>query len=544
MKKIINRITIITLFTVLSFVLLACRREVDTESINASMTQLEIQIYEGALGSEYMTSLENRFEEAYKDYVSPSGKVGVQVRVEASKSCSGAKLSDSKQSWNKDIYFANNCQVYNQMVKNGFLLDITDVVSEIIEGENKSIKDKLSNSYKEWYEIDGKYYGLPQYEASSGFVYDIDLFNNNRLYISKTYENSIELSEKFSCSLGDADIAYGPDDIKGTADDGLPATYQDFYDLCEFLVSRGILPIVCNNFPNYLTATVSSMFADYAGSEQLDTFFHFSGTCDIVSGFDENNNPIIESKTITNDNGWEVFKQPGIYYSLKFIENIIYHTSWYQIVGDHLDAQSRFVMSSAPGSKKIAMLVESPYWYREATIARNSLYQINPNEENHRYGMLYLPKAVEAGGASVLLDTTFTTAFINSDIDQDKVFLAKKFIQFCFTNESLSNFTKYTSLTAPYEYTMSEEDYQQTSSIGKQMYDVHLSAKYYVCANQTPIYLKNSNISSPAQLYKNSIAEYPHLSFERKRQNAGGYTAEEYFDEVVKYRKSQWDVMR
>ena len=529
-----------------------CGPTADGPKVDDTKTQLYIGVYDGGFGDSFLYDFKERFEEEYKDYQFSDGTVGVQVMIRSDKNYELSKLSNGVAGWDRDIYVSAAGWDYNKLAREGALLDITDIATEKLEGEGKSIAEKMRSSYRDWFCVDGKYYGLPQYEAASGIGYDVDMFNENKLYINKNYEDSSVLSQKFSCGENDANRAYGPDGVQGTYDDGLPATFEDFFDLCERMVEKSITPVLwAGKLQSYMSAVISSLYADYEGEEKVMNHFTFSGDIDVINSFDGSGNPKIESVTLNGaENGYQGFKQPGFYYALEFLYKIIEQKDRYYDYNDclgggvdHLGAQEKMIYGAAEGTDKVGFIFDGPWWYNEAKGAREDFAEEFPEVEEHRYAMLPMPKVSKANlGKQTLMDGVMSCTFIPATIDEYKQDIAKKFVQFCMTNESLSEFTRSTSTTCPYEYTMSQADLEKTSYLGQSMYELHSAADYVMPLNQNAIFLKNPTIARGGNALWGT--EVPSIIFQYKVENkAGGRTAREFFENMSSYYANSWSAM-
>jgi len=557
MKKLLKKtmcivLCIVTAFTCLAFT--SCKRDEGPDRDETKL-QLNVQIYDGGFGVGYANSWKTRFESEHEDYVSPDGSTkGVQIWITPTKECSGTSLATSTQSWRDDVYIPINMSVYNTLAKDGAMLDLTDVITkDKLPGENVTIWEKLNSTYKGWHEVDGKVYGVPLYESSTGIAYDVDLFDDYYLYVNKNYENDSDPYKKFSSNLTDTNRAEGPDGIPNTGDDGLPKTYDEFFELCDYMAEIGIIPFLwAGKLQNYVSAFLQNLYADNAGLENLNAQYNFTGKTDYVTGFDSQGEPIVSSVDLNSDNGYEVFKQPGRYYALEFINRIISNKNYYNYndcfgsVLDHLGAQEKYVYS-AKSTQRIAFLIEGNYWYNEALGARQDFVEEYPDEADHRYGMLYFPKAREGmEGNMLVLDQALSCAFINANIDPNKIEIAKEFYKFIFTNQSLSDFTRITSTTSPYNYTMTKEELAQTSYLGQQMYDIHKSGGYFLPLNNNPMMLKNIAILKESAFFSTGGETVPTLAFKNYIYSDGvnGLTPQDYFNKNAKYYEDSWAQMK
>lgn len=536
-----------------STVMSACKPQGDNNNddpVNSEMTQLYVGVYDGGFGSDFVYEFKEEFEELYKDYEFADGTKGVQIRIRADKNYELTTMSSGVEGWDRDIYFSAASWDYNKLAKQGAFLDITDVVTENLPDEGTSIAGKMKDSYRDWYCIDGKYYGVPQYEAGSGLNYDVDMFNNNKLYISKANENDTNLSKKFSCGENDEGRAYGPDGVQGTYDDGLPATYDDFFDLLDRMVQLGITPVLwAGKLQAYMSSFLMNVYADYEGAANIKTHFDFAGDTKIIESFNADGTPVIVDKTITTaTNGYDVFKQPGIYYALEFLYKIMENSNYYNYTDclggavDHLGSQEKFLFGDLLNDP-IGILIEGPWWYNEAKGAREDLQEEFPGQE-HRYAVMPMPKAPGCETTKVtVLDAVSSCTFINAKINKNKVDIAKKFVQFCLTNKNLSKFTRSTSTTCPYEYTMSAEDLAKTSHLGKQMYALHSSADYCMPYSQCATFLGTPSVATPGGFWQCLTSGVPSMSFQNQIESNNGLTARGYFESMGQYFKAKWSTM-
>lgn len=135
-------------------------------------------------------------------------------------------------------------------------------------------------------------------------------------------------------------------------------------------------------------------------------------------------------------------------------------------------------LRSKKDNKPIAMIIDGSWWNNEASEIFVNMVQESNNEaysqENRRFGFLPYPKvSAEKTGAPVLMDFNYSACFIRKGIAEEKVDIAKKFLQFCHTDESLAAFTMETSTTKPYDYDMSEEQLSSMTEYGRSLYNLH-----------------------------------------------------------------------
>lgn len=484
MKRNIKRIVVFLLCFITLFSTVGCVGPGDEDNfvVDTTKTQLRIGNIPGGYGSEWLYALIDRFEKDYAETSFEPGKKGVQCRVEdANKQLIGTMPNSTIQ-----VYFSEYIYVYD-LIAAGVLLDITDVVTdELTEfGEDKSIKDKLTAEQDDFLRTsDNKYYAVPHYAGLHGITYDMDLFDEKKLYFAKNGAPSEALqtggsfsSYKFT-NYSDVRSA-GPDGIYDTYDDGLPATYDEFFAMCDRMVAQNVTPFAWSGkyMDMYFQWFMDSLKVDYEGLEQTMLNFNLSGTATtLVDSIDSNGNITFKNPTTINrQNAYLLYKQAGTYNALKFIERIIgnhnYYNSTYSFgSATHLDIQKYFIESSYDSyyEKPFAMLIEGIWWENEANSAFKEMETIFPNSSrlDRNFGYMPMPKATldAVGTKRTVSESHYSFAFINSNIkdNENLVKLSKLFLKYANTDVSLSEFTEVSSAPKALKYTLRNSDNMST----------------------------------------------------------------------------------
>ena len=459
-------------------------------------TQLIVSNYNGGYGEDWLYVLRDRFEAAYANTSFEEGKMGVELVIHSDKNGYSSTDLYNKMSITTDEIFFSEYIYYMDYVSAGYVLDITDIVTAV-NTDGKTIQSKIDADYNRFIETDGKYYALPHYASFAGIAYDIDLFDAKKLYFAK---NGAPSESGYTGTLAYTNLAgersAGPDGTYGTDDDGLPATYDEFFALCGYMQTRGITPIAWNGQYNttYIKQFLACLTADYEGAEQTLLNFTFDGTATnlgTISG-----GQFVEDATdtvITLENGYEIYRTAGRYYALSFLEQIL-DGSYYADCGfdggaSHSSTQTEFLRSSQKG-EPIAMLIEGVWWENEAKdtfTMMESRYGEEYSRANRRLGFMAFPKATadKVGEGVTLLDANYSMAFINSKIPESKIYAAKTFLQFCYTDESLQEFTKVTGLPKALNYDM-PEGVEFKSVYAEQVWNLYRNADvvYPVASNK------------------------------------------------------------
>lgn len=483
--------------------------------IDSTKTTIYIQLDGGGLGSEWVTDAAQRFNEKYPNKSYAAGKTGIQVIPQPS---SGVIMGASETSGTV-LYDLTAVQSITQNA--GKMLCLDDIVkakTEMRNGQEISIEDKIPVESRARYQVDGKYYALPSVEYYPGMAYDINLFDRygyyfarpeyedaSRLFTStvtgETYQfveapvlnanNEIdEESENKSC---------GPDGEYGTDDDGLPSSLYELIALCEFMKGEGVSPInFTGQYDDYSNFMIAALTAALQGWEAASANYTFTGKIEIVTGFSDASlfngtnavvssirKPITQVIDVTEECGYYTTWSVEKYYAEVFMQ-LCCDLDWFGSSANSNDsqqtAQNKFVWSDTKGKEKIAMHIDGSFWYNEANMAgnfddRQLSLGLQAGLKPRKVGWMYLPvnyseTVTEGNGkGQVLVDMWRSMLVINKNVENDPELLnaAKDFVQFLYTDDELSKYTAKTSIRKSLNYSVSAADADNFSSYGKQL---------------------------------------------------------------------------
>lgn len=480
------------------------------KSYDDSKTQLRVFNYNGGVGSEWIDKVAARFEEAYKDY-KINDKVGVEIVFEKNKKDPFANLPGS----NNAVIFSEIAN-YSQLVGNNELLDITDIMDTPLNELTKTtdtatLKSKMYDETIDFYSFsNNKIYAMPHYAFFSTLTYNKQLLKDKNLYFKK-YDVNASNEDKFITSEND-EKSCGPDGRYGTDDDGLPATYDELFILFDQMQKRGVTPLTAagqempKGYVNYL---LNNVYLNLVGKEEAMVNYTFNSgdeTIELVKSFDKDGNPEIEYKKITSDNYEDVNKSYGKYLAIEIVDKILDTAIWQtrEFSSDTttmLNAQQAYVESYNKGNPT-AMIIDGSYWYNEAEDAgyiEDTANRYKDFAAMNDYQILPLPrlyrgnyKEVENSDVTkaVYADQADSIAVINANIarDTELVKLAKAFIAFCYTDESLKEFTETTGVTRTLKY---DVDVNKLSDWGKAVWNYTKSADVVLPYSRNRLYLNN-----------------------------------------------------
>lgn len=520
---------------------------IQTEEIDETKTQLYVSNYDGGVGTQWLRDIADKFEEKYKDYeFEPgSGKKGVEVKIDTNKdlrSDLGNKIATSTN----NVYFGER-MFYTEWAQKGLLLDISDIVTTVNAeyGETRSIESKLSDEKKAMLTgvkgKEGKYYGLPHYEGFLGVNYNVDVFDQNGLYFGP--------DGKLGATLADARSA-GPDGQPNTADDGLPATIAQFKTLCRYINNNtDAKPFVWTGMYNeYFNILMDALVTAQLGKEGSEVFYTFNlgekkVASQVVTGF-TGDTPIIETQIIGETTGDKLWQLAASYYAADFAQSVI-ENGWHTdesvgITYSHTDAQRDFI-NGARANKPVAMLIDGNYWENEA----RNLGTIAASENNYNYdydtesNFAWMPLPGVATGTEgttkmTLKDSMQSFAFINANIanDENKVKLAKMFLQFCFTDSALVDFTLTTGMTRDYDYTLTAAQENTLGKYARSIWNYRKTSELVNTASTSALFAANQEILLNTY-WRSQVGsatyDRPYTAF-----YTGGVTAKDFFNGLHK----------
>lgn len=537
--------------------------------IDPNRTQLYVSSHAGGFGSDWLTAASARFEEYYKDTSFESGKTGVQIIPDTPKTIGTGLLADIKNNRN-NVIFTESVYYYDYIAA-GAMADITDIVSgensDLTEyGDNGgNIEGKLTEQQIAYYKTsDNKYYGVPHYAAFMGIMYDVDLFDEKMFYFADNENNGndgfiIRANDKRSAGPDgkycEVCAANGYDYSNHVCDDGLPATYDEFVKLCDYIAGAGVTPLIWSgeNHADVFGKFMAQLAADFEGDEYALNFSFSGEATHLVDSIDADGTVHYKPATqITNANGYELYSSAGRYYAIDFVEKILskstyHHDFVFNVTHSHMDAQDDFLYSKDE-DKRIAMLIDGNWWENEADSTFADMSNGNPNDPNsrqsRRIGYMPLPKATEeqVGEGETLTDFLYSMGFINvNSCDTPvKLDLAKKFLKFVNSQQSLEEFTVLTSSPKSLEYEMSDESLAKMTYFGKSMWNTRESANVVYPYSTNSLYLNHQSDFVFQSGFQSKLNNQIVTDISKKI-NDEHISAKEVFEGIIAYRTAeQW----
>ena len=518
--------------------------ETDTEPLDPNKTTIYIGNYFGGLGDQWLKTLADMYEETHPD---------VQFKVENDKTPYLLdNIINNVASSKCSLFFIEKIYYYD-MVSQGLIADITDVVkSPLTEyGEEGTIEDKLDTQYQSYLAYndicDEKYYALPTYTSHYHMVYDVDLFEEKKLYIGKNSTDSkiVWINGKEANTK-----SAGVDGKVGTYDDGLPQTMDQFEALVSRMVKMNLTPFIwTGQYSDYSSGILTSIYADYEGADNFALNYTFNGQA-VLNGS-------TTPTTINESNAYKLQSQTGKLKALDFAryitsDSINYASSSGLLTSTHLNAQDEYIASRPENNgstiKPIGIIFEGDWWENEARINDDFTSMVNMYGPEYAYGtrrfsIMPFPKLEGSAEGRTVLSTSASNAFfINNNASDEIKAICKDFLKFCHTEKALQIFTQYTGMVRPFEYEISQEQYDGLTYYSQTLYDLYKSEDTHIVydLNRCDTRIKNPSyfVSYWKWTSSNSggVYDYPFRDFIDNKN----MTAKVYFDGLEEYHKSAW----
>lgn len=453
-------------------------------------------MWDGGYGIKWAEDAARKFEADNAETSFEEGKKGVQITVEPSKSLAQDGAATNLKNLNYEIVFTEQSNYYD-FIKNNAALDITEWVTTPLSeyGESKSITDKMRADDVEYYAQSAakpQYYGIPWYVAFPSINYDVTLFEDNCYYFAAEGQGD---KDGF---INDANTpkSLGPDGKTGvidgvdySIDDGMPATFDEFFVMCDKMVDDGVVPFIwTGSVQSYVNNLFTALTANIEGYDAMNLNYTFEGTAsDLIASINEGVIAYDEAIEISATNGYELRRQEGKYQALKFLQRLIATqnddgTPKYYNYADcfgqstsHLAAQTKFLQSKYRTDTPIAMLVDGTWWYAEAGATFNAMsgYQ-GASQKDRKLGILCLPQP-EAGKekATTLVSAWTTSAVARKNMDVSKIKVARAFFRYLHTDEQLSKFMVTANGIRPYNFDLTNVSENDLSAYTLQQYKMY-----------------------------------------------------------------------
>ncbi len=555
MKKFVTRLFAVVISAIMCISFASCKkRDRGTdEEIDESKIQLYVYNYNGGYGTDWLYAAKNEFEKLV-----PYAQIVVDpVKATAPLDSNAIKTNDRDQ-----LYFSEGVQYLN-LKADDVIEDISEAVTTPNEFDGgKILKDKLTAQQQEFYDVEGKYYGLPHYAGYFGFIYNKKMFDDNGWYFKKDLPANLnaDYDDDFIHYSQDKTKSAGPNGVYGDFDDGLPATYEQFFILLKYI--SGTKAVTWTNKYNiqYVGYTLNALTTDYEGLDNMIMNYTFNGVANDLGTIQHGDFVFDEQPTtITADNGYELQRQAGKYYAIDFMDRIIANSTFYDKTYVHgtdeqTAAQDRFIRGEA------AILMEGVWWESEAEDGE-IFSDYNPSKDKYDYDFAWMPlpkqseekllsdkqRMLDGGKSFTLYDHLNSICILKKGLSKEVRDLAIKFIKFVYSDEWLVKFTQYTSALKALNYDIPDEKIQGLTSYAKSLIEYVRNSDVVYPYSRHAIYVQHPTEFDAKNYYKTKFngtgfvdSGYGYENPVAMMINSDVHNAEQYFDGMYKYSKENW----
>lgn len=426
------------------------------------------------------------FEMLYAGTSFEEGKMGVEIvldwQIDRYKP---SNLLSSMERYENTLYYVLEHD-YSSYLGLRLLAPMTDVVTEAVYDEDGelavmddgkgnlipigdkqatlSMMDRVTYGADTYYlEYDNNYYAAPWGVALSGMFYDADLFSQKGYFFDSKGKMGKTLAdvERGNCGTG-------PDGKMGTADDGMPVTYNDFLALLQQMDRDEVIPFTWAGQTQYQrTKAYESVFANYEGAEN----YYLNFTADVSK-------EQLETAGVKKPYDYLALQEgrkAGIQFFYDIVKNGYYSENAFRQSG--MQAGELYIKSIAT-DRPIAFMMGGSNWESAVKQYSDQLVKTTGNPA-YAYGkrnfkVFPIPNFVGVEGIADQVNTnssevfpgyyTGSLAFIaaknsckNPAVQKH---LAKLFLQFTASRTQAVKFLKNSNVMSMYEFTVKAEEAQ------------------------------------------------------------------------------------
>lgn len=469
---------------------------------DANKTSINVFVWNGGYGREWLDNAIARYGELVKDKSFEEGKKGVKINVQATKNNADVFSLAAFENSDNDLFFTESIDYYNFTRAQGGnrFLDLTEVVKEANPYDGgKILEDKFQDFQKDFLNVDGSYFGIPHYPGCYGLSYNAEMFSKKGFYY--------DANNQIQAIAGTSTLGVGPDGKAGTYDDGLPRTYNEFFNLCDFIKAQDIYPVQWTGqyYPLHLAGLFKTLAGDYDGPEYAKVYSTLEGQLEVAKmengspkvTKDSSNKHAVSLETEILENGsvtaGDTYRTPGFYYASEFINRLVnsdggtshyFADTSFSDTYSHLDAQNDFVQSdsefasvdSTTGKKKnFAMIVDGMWWESEARstfekMAKRGGEKYSRAQRDMRW--MPLPAANEDHlftNGHTIIDNSNSYTIARAGVSEAKAAVIRDFLKFLYSDEELVSFSKDTGVKKNLKYTVSDADLAEMGPFAKSL---------------------------------------------------------------------------
>lgn len=439
---------------------------------NTGKTAIKLSYYIGEFGDEWLKTQAKEWSATNEKYY---------IDVKTNLNLGGTIVADVKSGSTYDVFIAEDC-AFQQLFAGDYLEDLTDLLTVKPEGD-KTIGEKINNA-EHWAEaasLNGKTYLLPYNISPCGLIFDYDRFLENGWLVTDT----------------DGSVSAGKDGVKGTYDDGQPATMAEFRTMCEKIKASGVDDVFLYMgalHPEYANNVAYAYLAGVLGEDGYKTFYKHDSQGKEIELIDG-------TKTaVSIADGYKTWQMKGVDAMAEFLQDYLCNSRY---VSD-ATLSDRSLSVDASHTKFLQVNDNTPAFIVEGNWFENgskSLIEANVRYGGKAYGesdyrYMLLPTA--EGEKSHVFSQTGGSLMVTKQSSEEKCAAIKDFIAYLLTDEHMAEVTAKTGMIWNYSYEITDSVRDSMTKFAKNAYDMVYDTEnvsihsFYIDTASTPIYTYSS----------------------------------------------------
>ncbi len=502
MKKLIKTVCL-TLTFILAISFAGCGPAVQIDPSNSGKTKINLSLYGGGHGTEYMDVFIDKFMELHPEYDEE-----YYIDYDEEKLHSGLIRAELEAGYGDTQMYVMAQNDFVDFIYTGYLADISDVKDMKPDGEGgKTIEQKMLR-YPEWQSIYSKYgeglYALPYADSVLGWVYDHQTFVDNGWYNFATVSDSQELtaqgitfvehetngrlifqssSATTNYNQGDYILAKGKDGKFGTYDDGQPVNEEQFDAMITKITASGTKAFISSGqIGSYSNHIISGLVGQIGGIDAYNTYFTYDSKGQPITLVDGT------SEVITLENGYKVYEMEAVYKAYEWLSKyfdsrkesslVSLHPAVSDGTKNHIDTQNLYLLGyqASQTNPRSAILTEGAWWEYEARSMFKTLGEIDATrgygKRDYRY-LLYPDIEGQVSEKSVLSACESGAIIVPKDNNADRLKVTKEFLAFFYSDWALNEFLTMTNSVMPVEYNMTDADRNKLTKFTRNVLEMY-----------------------------------------------------------------------
>ncbi len=430
----------VVMSAITAFSATACGQKGPQKPNPDEVTYVKVLHYDSGYGRTHIEKTKALFEDLMKDVEYEPGKKGVYIDIShLTTGVTGQTLLNGLGGSNYyDIYLTSGVTPAD-MKANDNIRDITSLMTaSSLDANNtydfadeQSIYDRMYPDMQSYYAFtegtQTKLYGAPVYMMTSHLYYAKDLVEKRGLYIAQGSTDTNIILKK----TAQQQKQLGVDGLPNTEDDGLPETWEQFYNWLVEVEKVNITPIHYSGlYQQHMDWALGQFWADTEGATNVKACYAFDGTvmANLIDTLSEDGSSITyhAPTAITTENGYMVQRQESRYRVIQLAKRLadtvstsdpLIHASAFASSETHTEAQGTFVTDYF-SSQPILLFAESSYWEAEATDKFAALEGRKGGKLDRQIAVLPTPKysraEVGTSSRSTIIASDAMTSFLHS----------------------------------------------------------------------------------------------------------------------------------